>query len=153
MRVPSTHHSHFSRSSSPFLQSNRHRFDWHSVTAPPPPVSPLARPNSPAAASHFSTSLHRPSPVRIDREPHPGFSPQVPPAGNIYPLQHPNIPHVGVESGRDVGRGAPQVYRCSGPEKEYRRCFWQVRSSPINPRKNKNIPLNLFHLIAHLAHL
>ncbi|XP_036931557.1 thrombospondin type-1 domain-containing protein 4 [Acanthopagrus latus] len=123
-RVPPPHT--FSRSSSPSHLPSRHRFDWHSVTAPPPPVPPLSRSNSPAAASPFSTSLHRPSPVHRDRELHPGFSPQVPQTGNVYPLQHPHIPHMGVELGRAGGRGAPQVYRCPGPEKEYRRCFSQV---------------------------
>lgn len=139
-RVPSSHS--FSRPSSPSL-SNRHRFDWHSVTAPPPPVSPLSRPNSPAVASPFSPPLHRSVPVHRDRDLHPGFSPQAPPAGNIYPLQHHHVPHLGVESGRDGGRGAPQVFRCSGPEKEYRRCFSQVKSSPINPSNKRNIPPNL----------
>ncbi|XP_022612460.1 ADAMTS-like protein 4 isoform X2 [Seriola dumerili] len=110
-RVPPSHS--FSRSSSPSA-SNRHRFDWHSVSAPPPIASP------------FSPPLHRPSPVHRDRELHPGFNPQAPPTGNIYPLQHAHVPHLGVESGRDGGRASPQVYRCPGPEKEYRRCFSQV---------------------------
>lgn len=129
---------YFSRPSSPSV-SNRQRFDWHSVTAPPPPISPLSRPNSPAISSPFATSLHRPSPVHRDREPHPGFSPQVPPAGSIYPLRHPRIPHLGVDlgGGRGAGpeAGAPQVFKCSGPEKEYRRCFSQVGFTSINLRK------------------
>lgn len=124
-RIPPPHP--FSRSSSPSIPHNQHRFDWRSVNAPPPPVPPLSRPNSPAGASSFSTPLHHSGPMHRDREHHSGFSPQVPPAGNVYPLQHPNIPHLGVESGRGGRRGAPQVYRCPGPEKEYRRCFSQVR--------------------------
>ncbi|KAM6995185.1 thrombospondin type-1 domain-containing protein 4 isoform 1-T1 [Tautogolabrus adspersus] len=124
-RTPPFHS--ISRSSSPSLSlpSSRHRFNWHSVTAPPPPISPLSRPNSPAA-SPFSTSLHRSAATHRDRELHPGFNPQAPAAGNIYPLQHQHTPHLGEEPGRDGGRGTPQVYRCSGPEKEYRRCFSQV---------------------------
>ncbi|XP_047454821.1 thrombospondin type-1 domain-containing protein 4 isoform X2 [Mugil cephalus] len=114
-RVPPPHP--FPRSSSPSVPSNRHRFDWHSLNAPPPPVH--SRPHSPAAASSpFSSPLHRPIPAQRDREPHPAFNPQDPSAGSIYPLQH-----LGVQSGRD---GAPRPYRCSGPEKEYRRCFSQV---------------------------
>ncbi|XP_029694476.1 thrombospondin type-1 domain-containing protein 4 isoform X2 [Takifugu rubripes] len=122
-RVPSSRT--FSRSSAPSLQPNRQRFDWHSVTAPPPPAPSLPRLNSPAS-SPFSTSLHRPGPVHVDREPRPGFSPQVPPVGGVYPLQHPHTPHPGAESGRDGGRGASQVHRCPGLEKEYRRCLSQV---------------------------
>lgn len=123
-RVPPSHA--FSRSSSPSVPSNRHRFDWHSLNAPPPPVH--SRPHSPAVASSpFSSPLHRP--VLRDREPHPSFNPQAPPPGNVYPLQQPHVSHLGVQSGRDGGGGggAPRVYRCSGPEKEYRRCFSQVR--------------------------
>ncbi|KAK5862231.1 hypothetical protein PBY51_017649 [Eleginops maclovinus] len=111
----------FSRSSSPSLIPNRQRFDWLSVTAPPPPIPPLSRPNSHAVAPPFSPPLHRSSSIHRDRELHPGF----PPTGDVYPLQHPHIPHMGGELGRDGGRGA-QVFRCSGPEKEYRRCFSQV---------------------------
>ncbi|TNN80968.1 Thrombospondin type-1 domain-containing protein 4 [Liparis tanakae] len=114
----------FSRSSSPALLPNRHRFDWNSVTAPPPPGPPLSRPNSPAAAPPFSSPLHRP--MHRERELQPRFSPHVTPTGDIYPLQHLHTPHLGAESGRDGGRAAPQVVRCSGPEKEYRRCFSQV---------------------------
>ncbi|XP_029959231.1 thrombospondin type-1 domain-containing protein 4-like [Salarias fasciatus] len=117
---------HSSRSSIPPVQSGRHRFDWHSVTAPPPPVPPLSRPHSPAISSPFSPPLHRPGPPHRDREHHPGFGPQAPLAGGVYPLRHPHLPHLEVEPGRDGPRGAPQVYRCDGPEKEYRRCFSQV---------------------------
>ncbi|XP_037310225.2 ADAMTS-like protein 4 [Pungitius pungitius] len=123
-RAPPPHF--LSRSSSPPLLPNRHRFDWRSVTAPPPPVPPLSRPNSAAVASPFSRPLHRPSPVHRERELEAGFGPHLPPTGDIYPLQHTRNPHLGVEPGSDGGRAAPQVFRCSGPEKEYRRCFSQV---------------------------
>lgn len=131
-RVPSTHS--FSRSSLP-LSSNRRHFDWHSVTAPPPPISPLSRPNPPAVSSRFTSPLHRSSPLHRDHD----FNPQAPPAGNVYPLQHSHIPHQGVGS----GRGAPQVYRCSGPEKEFRRCFSQVQPSPLNHRNIRHVALHL----------
>uniref|UniRef100_A0A3P8UUM0 PLAC domain-containing protein n=1 Tax=Cynoglossus semilaevis TaxID=244447 RepID=A0A3P8UUM0_CYNSE len=141
--LPSFRYS--SRPSSPSV-SNRQRFNWHSVTAPPPPISPLSRPNSPAISSPFATSLHRPSPVHRDREPHPGFSPQVPPAGSIYPLRHPRIPHLGVDlgGGRGAGpeAGAPQVFKCSGPEKEYRRCFSQVCPGAADSRAEQCAAFN-----------
>lgn len=121
------HSSHtFSRSSTASFLPNRQRFDWHSVTAPPPPAPHLPRQNSPVASPPFSTSLHRSSSVHTQRDPRPGFSPQVPAMDNVYAAQHPQMPHPGVDSRRDEGRGAPQVYRCPGLEKEYRRCFSQV---------------------------
>ncbi|KAM9309469.1 thrombospondin type-1 domain-containing protein 4 [Pholidichthys leucotaenia] len=140
-RPPHTHTGHARGreqrlpASRPFprtVLSSRHRFDWNSVTAPPPPISPLSRPHSTAIASPFSSPLHRPNSVHRDMELRQGYSPQPPPprAGNIYPLQHSHISQLGVESSRDGGggggRGAHQVYTCPGPEKEYHRCFSQV---------------------------
>ncbi|XP_037532557.1 thrombospondin type-1 domain-containing protein 4 [Nematolebias whitei] len=118
IRVQSQHP--FQRSSSPPVFINRHRFDWNSITAPPPSLS--RQRSSPL----FSSPLHQPGSAHRDQEPHPDFNPQpAPPAGNVYPLQHQHTPHQGVESGRHGG-GAFQVFRCSGPEKENRRCFSQV---------------------------
>lgn len=122
LRAPPPHT--LGRSSPPSSAGGRHRFDWHSVTAPPPPVPPLSRPNG--VAPPFSTSLHRPGPLHPDREHRPAFAPPVPAAGNLYPLQYPHLQHQGPELGRDGGQGSSQVYRCSGPEKEHRRCFTQV---------------------------
>lgn len=110
-----------SRSQSPF--SHRPHFDWSSVTAPPPPVHSFSRSRS----SPFASPLHRPSQEHRDRELHQGFTPRAPPAGNVYPFQHSHASHLGVESSR---HGASQVYKCSGPEREYRRCFSQVRLHP-----------------------
>nr|XP_020473225.1 ADAMTS-like protein 4 isoform X2 [Monopterus albus] len=93
---------------------------------PPPPVSPHLHPNSLPVTSWFSSPLHHSLPLHRDRGLHPGFGVQAPPASNIYPLQHPHMPHLGVESSRDGGRAAPRVYKCSGPEKQHRRCFSQV---------------------------
>lgn len=154
-RAPPTHF--LSRSSSPPLLPNRHRFNWHSVTAPPPPVPPLSRPNPAAVAPPFSHPLRRSGPAHRERELEAGFGPHVPPTGDIYPLQHTRNPHLGVESGSDGGRAAPQVFRCSGPEKEYRRCFSQVRPSPrgrkviipLSPLASRHIN----HLSSSLSHL
>uniref|UniRef100_A0A1A8UI56 ADAMTS-like 4 n=1 Tax=Nothobranchius furzeri TaxID=105023 RepID=A0A1A8UI56_NOTFU len=123
-RLPSQHS--LQRSSSPPAFVNRHRFDWNSVTAPPPPpVPPLSRSRSPNGSPLFSSPLHRPSLVHGDRELHSNFNPQPPPGGNSYPLQRPHASHLGVESGRHRGE-TPRTFRCSGSEKEYRRCFSQV---------------------------
>uniref|UniRef100_A0A3B5MRI5 PLAC domain-containing protein n=1 Tax=Xiphophorus couchianus TaxID=32473 RepID=A0A3B5MRI5_9TELE len=118
-RVPPQHSSR----SLPVLV-NRQRFDWNSVTAPPPPQS---HPRSPGSSSLFTSPLHRPNLAHTEREPHPGFGPQAPPAGSIFPLQHPHTSsHLGAEANRHGGGDAPRLLRCSGPEKEYRRCFSQV---------------------------
>uniref|UniRef100_A0AAX7V4W1 PLAC domain-containing protein n=1 Tax=Astatotilapia calliptera TaxID=8154 RepID=A0AAX7V4W1_ASTCA len=138
-----------SRSSLPSVFSSRQRFDWSSVTAPPPPVPPLSRPYSPAAGSPFSPPLHRSSPVHRDRELHPAFSPQAPPAGSIYPLQHPHVSHLGMESGREGG--APRTYTCAGPEKEYRRCFSQVcRGGALDSRAEQCAAFNTNEFIGRL---
>lgn len=107
------------RSSLSSSVGGRHRFDWHSVTAPPPPALPLQR-------SPFSTSLHRPRPLHPDRE--------LPPAQageNLHPPQYPSTQHQGAELGREGSQGSSQVYKCTGPEKEHRRCFTQVGSSVL----------------------
>uniref|UniRef100_A0A8C6PH73 ADAMTS like 4 n=1 Tax=Nothobranchius furzeri TaxID=105023 RepID=A0A8C6PH73_NOTFU len=81
-RLPSQHS--LQRSSSPPAFVNRHRFDWNSVTAPPPPpVPPLSRSRSPNGSPLFSSPLHRPSLVHGDRELHSNFNPQPPPGGNM----------------------------------------------------------------------
>ncbi|XP_057690045.1 thrombospondin type-1 domain-containing protein 4 isoform X1 [Corythoichthys intestinalis] len=111
-----------SPSSSSSVLSSHRRFDWDTVAAPPPPpVSSHLHPNS---QLHYSSPLHWP--VHRERAPQPGFGPQAPQTGNVYPLQHPHGQHVLPEAGVIGSRGTPQNYRCSGPEKEYRRCFSQV---------------------------
>uniref|UniRef100_A0A3P9PV10 PLAC domain-containing protein n=1 Tax=Poecilia reticulata TaxID=8081 RepID=A0A3P9PV10_POERE len=121
-RVPPQHS--VSRSSSSPVLINRQRFDWNSVTAPPPPQS---HPRSPGSSPLFTSPLHRPNLAHMEREPHLGFGPQTPPTGSVFPLQHPHTSsHLGAEAGRHGGGDAPRLLRCSGPEKEYRRCFSQV---------------------------
>ncbi|XP_030605999.1 thrombospondin type-1 domain-containing protein 4 [Archocentrus centrarchus] len=138
-----------SRSSLPSVFSNRQRFDWSSITAPPPPISPLSHPHYPAVASPFSPPLHRSSPVHRDRELHPGFGPQIPSAGNIYPLQHSHISNIGVESVREGG--APRMYTCAGPEKEYRRCFSQVcRGGALDSRAEQCAAFNTQEFMGRL---
>lgn len=148
-------HTH-GRSSPASSVGGRHRFDWHSVTAPPPPVPPLQRPNG--VAPPFSTSLHRPGPLLPDRELRTAFAAPVPAAGNLYPLQYPHIQHQGAELGREGGRGSSQVYKCSGPEKEHRKCFTQVGSSlsfllPLTPSHTLSLPptpIDIFSLLSHV---
>lgn len=113
-----------SRSSPPSV-FNRQRFDWNSVTAPPPPSQ--SRPQSSRSSSLFTSPLHHPNPAHTEREPHPGFRPQAPPTGSIYPLQHPAMSsHLEAEVGRHPGGEVHRPFRCSGPEREFRRCFSQV---------------------------
>lgn len=121
-RFPPQHSS--PRSSSPSVFVNRHRFDWNSVTAPPPLLS---HPRSPDSSPLFTSPLHRPNPAHVEREPHPGVGLQAPAAGSVYPFQNPRTSsHLGAEAGRHRGGETPRLIRCSGPEKEYRRCFSQV---------------------------
>lgn len=152
LRNPTRHT--LGRSSPSSSVGSRHRFNWHSVTAPPPPAPPLQRPNG--VAPPFSTSLHRPGPVHPDRELRPGFAPPVPAAGSLYPLQYPHIQHQGAELDREGGRGSSQVYKCSGPEKEHRRCFTQVGSSlffslPHSPSHTLSLPPTPSHFFSLLS--
>ncbi|XP_061632436.1 thrombospondin type-1 domain-containing protein 4 isoform X2 [Phyllopteryx taeniolatus] len=122
---PSPHFLTRSPSSSSSVLASHRRFDWRAVTAPPPPASPHLHPNSQPASPYFpySSPLHRP--LHMEWAPHPGFGAQAQQPSNMYPLQHPHRQHMGAEAGGPGGR-TPQNYRCSGPEKEYRRCFLQV---------------------------
>lgn len=145
-RAPPPHALGRSSPSSPV--GGRHRFDWHSVTAPPPPASSLQRHNG--VARPFSASLHRPGPLHPDREPRPAFGPPVPAAGNLYPLQYPHMQHQGAELGREGDQGSSQAYKCTGPEKEHRRCFTQVGSSPLfshplTPSHTLSLPPTFIH--------
>lgn len=153
VRAPPRHT--LGRSSPSSSVVGRHRFDWQSVTAPPPPAPPLQRPNG--VAPPFSTSLHRPGPLHPDRELRPAFAPPVPAAGNLYPLQYPHIQHQGAELGRESSRGSSQVFKCSGPEKEYRRCFTQVGSSfsfsmPPTPSHTLSLLTTSTHFFSLLSH-
>ncbi|XP_034030554.1 ADAMTS-like protein 4 isoform X2 [Thalassophryne amazonica] len=124
--LPSTFSSRYSTS-----RSNHWLFDWRTATAPPPPISPLSLPNTAAITSQFSSPLHHYNSVHRQTDLQPNFSVQSPPSvprshhGNIYSLQHAHSPHMGVELGREAGRGSPHNYRCSGLEKGFRRCFSQ----------------------------
>ncbi|XP_061676169.1 thrombospondin type-1 domain-containing protein 4 [Syngnathoides biaculeatus] len=126
VRVPPSPHllTRSPSSSSSVLASHR-RFDWRAVTAPPPPVSSHSHPNSQAPSPPFpySSPLHRP--LHREWAPHPGFGAEAQQASNMYLLQQPHGQHIGEEAGGLGGR-TPQNYKCSGPEKEYRRCFLQV---------------------------
>lgn len=140
------------RSSSSSSRGGRHRFNWHSVTAPPPPAPPLQRHNG--VAPPFSTSLHRPGPLQPDRD-RTAFARLVPATTDRYPLLHPFIEHQGPELGREGGRESPQVYKCSGPEKEHRRCFTQVGtflsfSLPLTPSHSLLLPRQSAHSFLHL---
>lgn len=147
-RVPPQHSS--PRSSSPSVFVNRHRFDWNSVTAPPPP--PQSRPRSPGSSPLFTSPLHRPNPAHVEREPHPGVGPQAPAAGSVYPLQNPRTSsHLGAEAGRHRGGETPRLIRCSGPEKEYRRCFSQVcGGGALDPRAEQCTAFNTQEFMGRL---
>ncbi|XP_038140219.1 thrombospondin type-1 domain-containing protein 4 [Cyprinodon tularosa] len=130
-----------SRSSPPSV-FNRQRFDWNSVTAPPPPSQ--SRPQSSRSSSLFTSPLHHPNPAHTEREPHPGFRPQAPPTGSIYPLQHPAMSsHLEAEVGRHPGGEVHRPFRCSGPEREFRRCFSQVcRGDAVDSRAEQCTAFN-----------
>ncbi|CAG6015343.1 unnamed protein product [Menidia menidia] len=131
----------FARPHFPSVFSSRQRFDWSSVTAPPPPTAPLSQPLS--SGGLFSSPLHRPSSAHRNGELQPGFSPQTPAAGGVYPLQHPHASHLGAQAGGPSAGESPQAYRCSGPEKEYRRCFSQVcGGGALEPRAEQCAAFN-----------
>ncbi|XP_037129047.1 thrombospondin type-1 domain-containing protein 4 [Syngnathus acus] len=144
VRVPPSppHYLLRSPSSSSSVLSGHRRFDWRTVTAPPPPL-PAGSPHSqPAGASlAYASPLHRP--LHRERTVHVGLGPRPPQAGNVYPLRHPMGPHVGEEEGGfGAWRTAPN-YRCTGPEKEYRRCFSQVCTGiPLDSRAEQCAAFN-----------
>ncbi|CAL1611062.1 unnamed protein product [Knipowitschia caucasica] len=132
------------RERAPPFQFSRRQFNWNSVTAPPPPVPAQSHLNSPG--SPYAPPLHRPNHLNWERE-------HQPPTGNVYPLQHPSVPYGGTEAGQGGGR---VVYRCSGSEKEYRRCFSQplclrvVSSSPVIVRSFPGSNTGLLSLNTYL---
>uniref|UniRef100_A0A3Q1C6Q7 PLAC domain-containing protein n=1 Tax=Amphiprion ocellaris TaxID=80972 RepID=A0A3Q1C6Q7_AMPOC len=102
--------------------SSPHQLVWSSIAPSPPPL--------PRPASPFSSPLHRPGP-----------------AGGVFPLQRP---HLGEEPGREGG-GASQVFRCSGPGKEHRRCFSQVCSgSSLDSRAEQCAAFNTQEFMGRL---
>uniref|UniRef100_A0A672GN02 PLAC domain-containing protein n=1 Tax=Salarias fasciatus TaxID=181472 RepID=A0A672GN02_SALFA len=67
------------------------RFDWHSVTAPPPPVPPLSRPHSPASARLSPLLSTAPAPAQGQGTP-PGLRPPGPAGGRRLPSTPPAPP-------------------------------------------------------------
>ncbi|XP_061885653.1 thrombospondin type-1 domain-containing protein 4 [Entelurus aequoreus] len=124
----------------PSSTGHRRTFDWRSVTAPPPPTPQLLHRNSPSDAADatlpYSYSLHWPS--HRESVPNTGFGPQTPQPANVYPFQHAHGTHHGGDA-----RRPPPVVRCSGTEKEYRRCFSQVcAGAPVDSRAEQCATFN-----------
>ncbi|KAM6968323.1 uncharacterized protein FYW47_007022 [Aplochiton taeniatus] len=119
---------------------SRRPFDWHSVSAPPPPGPSHAHHRPPPNSAPFSTPLHRSSPLHRERGAEPGYGPEArplapgPPLADLYPLQRSQPPHPGAEADGQGERGAPHNYQCSGSEAEFRKCFSQGSRAGIQTR-------------------